>query len=77
MKIIKMGNISLYRNVCDICSCEYEYDNKDLCLGYDLNGQYGYVICPCCQNINRVNTFIGPPYYSINNCAMEVKNKNG
>lgn len=59
MKIIKMGNLSVSRHICPHCDCEYEYNDKDVYTGYELTFQYAYVICPCCGEINRINTL--PP----------------
>lgn len=55
MKIIKMGNIFTNRNTCPYCGCEYEYDESDTHIGYELTMQYAYVLCPCCAKINRLN----------------------
>ena len=56
MKIIRMGNINTYTNTCPMCSCQYEYDDTDVQTGHDYSstGIYGYVLCPCCHNMNRV-----------------------
>ena len=56
MKIIRNGNINTYTNTCPMCSCLYEYDDSDVQVGYDYSstGRYGYVLCPCCHNMNKV-----------------------
>lgn len=56
MKIIRMGNVSTYTNTCPICSCYYEYDDSDVQTGYGITstGNFGFVLCPCCHNMNRV-----------------------
>lgn len=59
MKIIKMGNLSIATNTCPYCSCEYEYNDADINTGYELTLLYAYVICPCCGQMNRINTL--PP----------------
>lgn len=63
MKIIKMGNLSISRNTCPYCDCEYEYNEADIYTGYELTCQYAYVICPCCGQINRINTLPPQKYY--------------
>ena len=55
MKIIKMGNMSNYKNICPYCGCEYEYDNNDIFTGYNLTSSYRYVICPCCHKENTIS----------------------
>lgn len=63
MKIIKMGNLNISRNTCPYCNCEYEYNEADIYTGYELTCQYAYVICPCCGQINRINTLPPNKYY--------------
>lgn len=63
MKIIKMGNLSISRNTCPYCNCEYEYNEADIYTGYELTCQYAYVICPCCGQINKINTLPPQKYY--------------
>lgn len=63
MKIIKMGNLSIARNICPYCDCEYEYNDADIYTGYESVSQYAYVICPCCGQINRINTLLPNKYY--------------
>lgn len=69
MKIIKMGNLSVASNICPYCSCEYEYNDADIYTGQNLTLQYAYVICPCCGQINKINTLppnkIYPPFNPI------------
>ena len=63
MKIIKMGNLNISRNTCPYCNCEYEYNEADIYTGYELTCQYAYVICPCCGQINRINTLPPQKWY--------------
>lgn len=63
MKIIKMGNLSVATNTCPYCNCEYEYNESDIYTGYELTIQYAYVICPCCGQINKINTLPPHKYY--------------
>ncbi len=73
MKIIKMGNISNYRNICPYCSCEYEYDDSDVNMGYNLTMPYAYVYCPCCNKENSLHNYnykYNSPYPYYNPISM-------
>lgn len=77
MKIIKMGNLSIAKNTCPYCDCEYEYNDADIYVGYELTMQYAYVVCPCCGQMNRINTLppnkFYPPYPAIT-CYNHIPN---
>ena len=57
MRIIRMGNVVNHIHTCPYCNCEYEYDDSDTNIGYDLTAQYLYVYCPCCHKENILNNF--------------------
>lgn len=52
-KIIKTGKF-VYKTTCNVCDCEFVYDeqeieNKEIIIPPDgSRGIYQYVICPCC-----------------------------
>lgn len=51
-KILKTGKF-VYKKTCNVCDCEFVYDeeeveNKQVIIPDGSHGMYKYVICPCC-----------------------------
>ena len=59
-KIIKTGKF-VYKTTCNVCDCEFVYDeqeieNKEIIIPADgSRGLYQYVVCPCCGETIRHN----------------------
>ena len=71
-KIIKTGKF-VYKTTCNVCDCEFVYDEQEveneefIIPDGGSRGVYQYVICPCCGEKIR-NT-------SLNQMPKAVKNK--
>lgn len=51
-KILKTGKF-VYKTTCNVCDCEFVYDeqevwNEEVIISDGSHGIYQYVICPCC-----------------------------
>lgn len=59
-KILKTGKF-VYKTTCNVCGCEFVYDdqeveNKEFIIPDDgCRGLYQYVVCPCCGEMIRHN----------------------
>ena len=61
IRIIKEGisypsRTRIYKNICDNCGCEFEFDYKEILKMNTLSAQSVYMVCcPTCGNILSVN----------------------
>lgn len=54
-KIITPGVTQKYVNTCGKCMCTYEYEEIDICYGWELGStNHPYVTCPYCGARNNI-----------------------